>query len=122
MKRLIEQFVDNGKDLSVKDYLFVFLKFVQVREDAFEKIKILLRISQPFIKKMKLVIYFAFFFSRKHKRFILIFSGSYTDCWIRLHSRDTIMIGKAKKDNLSSFYQFFQIWSLRCKILYMFSE
>jgi len=29
MKRLIEQFSDNGKELSVLDYLFVFLKFVQ---------------------------------------------------------------------------------------------
>jgi len=29
MKRLIEQFSDNGKVLSVLDYLFVFLKFVQ---------------------------------------------------------------------------------------------
>uniref|UniRef100_A0A915DAR6 Ubiquitin-like-conjugating enzyme ATG3 n=1 Tax=Ditylenchus dipsaci TaxID=166011 RepID=A0A915DAR6_9BILA len=29
MKRLIEQFLDNGKDLSVLDYLYVFLKFVQ---------------------------------------------------------------------------------------------
>lgn len=29
MKRLIEQFQENGKELSVIDYLFVFLKFVQ---------------------------------------------------------------------------------------------
>lgn len=29
MKRLIEQFQENGKELSVLDYIFVFLKFVQ---------------------------------------------------------------------------------------------
>jgi hypothetical protein len=30
MKRLIEQFQENGKELVVLDYLFIFLKFVQV--------------------------------------------------------------------------------------------